>query len=140
MLIPLRSHHRYKNCFRSWRGDVSMNQQLDLCVMLTPPPKDAPPDVIASIALYCNMLSLSHTGNLLTDPLTQQERNDLRWYLEEYWRWPYEGFAQRGKQVELLMTDVGQRLYHTVFGSVEAKSIVQAWRSQLNQQCQISIV
>ena len=118
-----------------------MSQPLDLCVTLTSPPRDAPSDVIARIALHCETLDLSHTGNLLTDPLTQRERSDLRWYLEEYWRWPYEGFAQRGKEVEQLLVAVGQRLYQIVFGNAQAAaSLVQAWRSYAGKEYQISII
>src|SRR5947209_19937991 len=117
-----------------------MNEPLDLCVTLTVPSYEAPPGVIASITLRCEELGLSHRGGLLTDPLTPRERRDLRWYLEEYWMWPYEGFAQRGKEVEALLAEVGKRLYRTVFGSPQAMSIVQAWSSRVSQQRQISIV
>src|SRR5438874_5725461 len=117
-----------------------MNVPLDLCVTLAAPPQDAPSDVIASIMLSCETLDLSHTGGLLTDPLTQRERRDLQWYLEEYWMWPYEGFSQRGKEVEALLVAVGKRLYSTVFGNPQAMCIVQAWGSQVGQQRQISII
>src|SRR2546425_2434159 len=40
--------------------------------------------------------------------------------LEEYWKWPFEGFAQRGKQIEYLLPEIGKRLYKAVFGNVEA--------------------
>ena len=73
---------------------------LDLSITLTPPPADSLPEVLATITLRCDPLGLSHTGDLLKDPLASQEREDLRWYLEEYWQWPFEGFAERGKRVE----------------------------------------
>ena len=63
----------------------------------------------------------------MNDPLTQQERDDLRWYLEEYWKWPYEGFAQRAREVEELLPKLGKRLYESVFGSRQADRIVQKW-------------
>jgi len=69
-----------------------MSQVLDLSVTFTPPPAGEGPDVLASITLRCDALGLSHSGGLLTDPLTKQEREDLQWYLEKYWQWPYEGF------------------------------------------------
>ena len=59
-----------------------MSTLLDLAITLTPPPAGSPPEVVASITLRCDILGLSHTGDLLTDPLTQQERGDLHWYLE----------------------------------------------------------
>lgn len=117
-----------------------MSQLPDLYVTLTSPPSEAPVGVIASSTLRCELLGLSHEGDLLTDPLTQQERRDLRWYLEEYWLWPYEGFAQRGKEVEALLVEVGRRLYRSVFGSPQARNIMQQWNAQESQLRSINIV
>jgi hypothetical protein len=97
---------------------------LDLSITLTQPPSGSPPEVLAGVTVACDILGLRHTGDMLIDPLTQREREDLRWYLEEYWKWPYLGFAARGKQVEALLADVGKRLYNTVFGN----PIVQTFR------------
>ncbi len=107
-----------------------MNQALDLSIMLMQPPPDSPTDVIAGITLRCDALGLSHFGDLLRDPLTQQERDDLRWYLEEYWKWPYLEFAARGRRVEALLVDVGKRLYQAVFGNSEAQALLQQWQDQ----------
>jgi tetratricopeptide (TPR) repeat protein len=104
-----------------------MTTVLDLSVTLTAPPANADPKVLASIALRCDMLGLSHSGDLLTDPLSEQERQDLRWYLEEYWQWPYEQFLTRGQQVEALLPEIGKRLYNALFDSREADRIVQKW-------------
>jgi len=79
-------------------------------------------------------------GNLLRDPLTQQERDDLRWYLEEYWKWPYLEFAERGKQVEVFLPRLGKRLYEAVFRHTEASQIVRAWQHYPAVQHQISII
>lgn len=117
-----------------------MNQLLDLSITLTKPPPGSPLNVIATIILRCDALGLFHTGDQLHDPLEKQERDDLRWYLEEYWQWPYEGFAQRGKQVEAMLVNIGKRLYKTVFGSFEATSILQTWRLQPEAERQISFL
>jgi tetratricopeptide (TPR) repeat protein len=79
-------------------------------------------------------------NGLLSDPLTSQERELLCWYLEEYWKWPYDEFARRGKQVEGLLADLGKRLYRAIGSGLEANNIVQAWRLQPNTERQISIV
>lgn len=117
-----------------------MDQLLDLCITLTPPPAGSPSNVIASIALRCDPQGLAYTGDLLTDPLTQQEHENLRWYLEEYSDWPYEQFLERAKKIEVLLPELGKRLYKTVFGSFGAMGILQAWRLQPGEQRQISIV
>src|SRR5260370_30558120 len=107
-----------------------MSQVLDLSVTLTPPPAGAEPTVLANIALRCDALGLAHSGESLTDPLSKQEREDLQWYLEEYWQWPYEGFLSRGQQIEELLPKIGKRLYKSLFGSIEADRIVQGWLKQ----------
>src|SRR6266487_1606083 len=117
-----------------------MSQLLDLAITLTPPGKGKKQSkAIATIALNCAELGLNHSGDLLNDPLTQQERDDLRWYLEEYWKWPYEGFAQRAKGVEELLPKLGKRLYEAVFGSRQADRIVQKWLSTEGEH-QISLI
>ena len=121
-----------------------MNQPLDLLdlsITLTPPPQGSPLDAIASIALNCGEpLNLGHAGEVLTNPVSEQERSDLQWYLEEYWKWPYEGFAKRGKEVEALLVEIGKRLYKAVFESVNVVEVVQAWRLQPHVARQISII
>src|SRR6266446_1978481 len=114
---------------------------LDLSIILTPPPSGAPAKVIASIALHCEKLGLSHTGDFLTDPLTARERKKLNWYLEEYWEHLYEKqFVQRGKKVENLLPELGIRLYKQVFGSIEAAEIMNKWLERPAKQYHISII
>jgi len=119
-----------------------MTEILDLAVTLTVPPTGAAPEVLASIALRCDALGLSHSGDLLSDPLTRQEREDLQWYLEEYWQWPFEQFLTRGQAVEDLLPQIGQRLYTALFGSREADRIVQDWLRQPEKQTllQLSLI
>jgi hypothetical protein len=116
-----------------------MSQLLDLCLMLTPPPEDAPAGAIASVELQCAALGLQPlAGQLLTDPLTPAERKELVWYLEHYWLWPYEEFARRGQQVEQLLIEAGKRLYRAVFD--QAQTFVQPWLLQPGVERQLSII
>ncbi len=119
-----------------------MNQLLDICLTLTPPPAERCAGTIAHVELRCDELGLSQPVNLqpLNDPFTPQERDELVWYLEHYWQWPYEEFARRGQQVEQLLTDVGKRLYAAVFGAPQAQGIVQPWRLQPNARRQLSLI
>src|SRR6266566_200806 len=106
-----------------------MSQLLDLAITLTPPGKSKKQSkAIASITLNFDALGMHHSGTLLHELLTEQERNDLRWYLEEYGLWPFYEFAERGKRIEALLVEVGKRLYKEVFGHASAAGIVQAWR------------
>src|SRR2546426_11927959 len=117
-----------------------MSQLLDLQVEIAARPPDASSETAAAITLRCEALKLKWEGDTFSYPLTKKEREELRWYLEEYWQWPFEGFAQRGKQVEALLPLVGKRLYRAVFGSLEANTVLQAWRLQPGVQRQISIL
>ncbi len=117
-----------------------MSHLLDLSITLDPLSKDSPSENIARITLRHEQLGLSHSGDILSDPLKPNEYKELRWYLEDYWKWPYEQFLARGKQVESLLADIGKRLYKAVFGSTEARDILQAWRLQPNADRQISII
>lgn len=117
-----------------------MEQPLDLSITLSEPPQGSSPDTIASIELRCDQLGLQYNRDVLIDPLTPQERENLRWYLEEYPEWPYEQFLERGKKIEAFLVELGRRLYHAVFGSAAAMSIVQPWRLQPEVHRQISVV
>ncbi len=114
---------------------------LDLCITLVPPPHGAAPEAIATIELRCDQLGLQCAGDVLGETFTSREREDVRWYLEEYWKWPYEQFLARGKRIEVALAEFGKRLYRTVCASPGAMGVVQAWRLQPGvQQRQISIV
>src|SRR5260370_1092881 len=114
---------------------------LDLCITLVPPPPGASPETIAMIELRCDQLGLNYAGDVLTDPLTSRERENVRWYLEEYVEWPYEQFLERGKKIEAFLAEFGKRLYQAICASPGAMGVVQAWRLQpAVQQRQISIV
>jgi len=126
----------------SFKEETAMPDLLDLTITLAPPPVGSPLEAIASIALRCDALGVEHTGDLLVDPITAQEHTDLIWYLEEYWKWPFEGFAERGSRVEELLSDIGKRLYRAAFSSPGSVAVAQGWRLQASQpgwQPQLSI-
>ncbi len=105
-----------------------MNLPLDLSIHFLPPPAGSPAEVLASIALRFDFAGLTHTGDVLLNPFTPQEQEDLRWYLEEYPEWPYEQFLERARKIEAALPELGKRLYSAVFGSAGAMSVAQAWR------------
>lgn len=112
----------------------------NLYIILTPPAPDAPPNTIATFALFGHETRQSQIHGLLLDPLSPNEHKSLYWYLEDYWKWPYFEFATRGRQVEALLVEVGQRLYRAVFGSVPAQDLVKQWLNQPDRSHQITIV
>ena len=76
-----------------------MDSPLRLFIELKPLQSPVP-DTLASIALRYDELTCSG-GTLTTDAaLSEKEINKLRWYLEEYWQWPYEQFKKRAEEIE----------------------------------------
>jgi tetratricopeptide (TPR) repeat protein len=49
------------------------------------------------------------------DPLTPEHRKSLRWYLEDYLRFPYGAEAYRAQQVEARMAEWGAALFRQLF-------------------------
>lgn len=117
-----------------------MSVLFDLQVEISARPPDAPSDSAVPITLRCEALKLQLEGEMFSYPLAKQERDDLRWYLEEYWRWPFAGFALRGSSVEQLLPVLGQRLYQAVFEQGAASDIIRQWRAERSGAHQISIV
>ena len=104
-----------------------MTSPLDLAVTLAPPPAGVPAGTLAEISLVCVTLGLAHQGDLLADPFTREEREDLRWYLEESWKWPYAEFRTRAKGIEHRLPELGRRLHGALFGSIGATKVSTAW-------------
>ncbi|WP_437657146.1 CHAT domain-containing protein [Sorangium sp. So ce1182] len=103
---------------------------LDLAITVGPPPPGAGPEVLGSIALTCDALGLSHAADPLVDPLSEEERKDLDWYLEEFWKWPFEGFAARGARIERTLPEIGRRLFRSAFGSADARGVFLQWHRE----------
>ena len=51
-----------------------------------------------------------------TSPLAEAEREDLRWYLEDYLRAPYAVWEERGVEIQGKLETWGERLFETIFG------------------------
>lgn len=125
-----------------------MAELLDLVITLEKVGEGAPQGSLAKFKVSCPKLGLEmKEGVWLEELLTAPERAQLRWYLEEYWKWPYEEFAERGKKVEGLLPQIGERLYNRVLKHPEAVLIVMYWESATGEngkredyQRQISLV
>jgi tetratricopeptide (TPR) repeat protein len=117
-----------------------MSQLLDLQIQFAARPPDASTEIAAPITLHCEALGLKQEDGMFSYPLTKNELDDLRWYLEDYWKWPFGGFAQRGSSVEQLLPRLGHRLYQSTFGQGVAGQILQQWRTGTSGAHQISII
>jgi hypothetical protein len=63
-----------------------------------------------------------------TAPLGPIEADDLRWYLEEYYRWPTTFFAERAKRIEVQLPLWGQGLYDAATGPQSARDLLADWQ------------
>ena len=64
----------------------------------------------------------------ITAPLGPIERDDLRWYLEEFYRWPVGQFATRAQRIEDKLPAWGRQLYDTALAPDVAHEAVTAWQ------------
>jgi tetratricopeptide (TPR) repeat protein len=55
--------------------------------------------------------------------VTEKQRRDIQWYLEEYLIYPWGEFRNRAQQVEKLMEQLGVELFDAVFGSRETAAL-----------------
>lgn len=62
-----------------------------------------------------------------TAPLGPIEVDDLRWYLEEYFRWPLGVFKERADRIEAQLPNWGQALFQAALSSQAAQEALQAW-------------
>jgi hypothetical protein len=64
-------------------------------------------------------------------PLSPEEREDLRWYLEDYLDAPYAVYQDRGSTIAKTIPVWGERLFEAVFGAGKGqKAYIQARESE----------
>ncbi|HJQ23752.1 MAG TPA: tetratricopeptide repeat protein [Blastocatellia bacterium] len=63
-----------------------------------------------------------------TAPLGPIESDDLRWYLEEYYRWPTAFFTERAKRIEEQLPQWGQQLYDAATTAQSAHDLMADWQ------------
>src|SRR4051812_39565369 len=49
--------------------------------------------------------------------LTEQDQQDIRWYLEEYPEYPFEPHPKRAARIEGRMCEIGHDLFRSLFGA-----------------------
>jgi hypothetical protein len=62
-----------------------------------------------------------------TAPLGPIE-TDLRWYLEEYYRWPTTFFTERAKRIEEQLPQWGRELYDAATAAQSVRELLADWR------------
>ena len=49
--------------------------------------------------------------------LTEQDQQDIRWYVEEYAEYPFDPYPARAARVEVRMRELGHELFRKLFGA-----------------------
>lgn len=63
-----------------------------------------------------------------TAPLGPIEADDLRWYLESYYRWTSDVFRDRAKRIENDLPKWGRRLFDAVLADPAADHLLKPWQ------------
>lgn len=66
---------------------------------------------------------------IFTAPLGPIEADELRWYLEEFFRWPVGVFKERADGVAARLPDWGKLLFNEAAKTDSAKETLNAWRN-----------
>ncbi len=67
-----------------------------------------------------------------TAPLGPIESDDLRWYLEEYFRWPTGVFKDRAARIEAQLPLWGQELFQSALAGKTTQQALNAWLQAAN--------
>ncbi|EIJ34991.1 CHAT domain-containing protein [Thiothrix nivea] len=63
-----------------------------------------------------------------TAPIGQIEQDELRWYLEEYYRWPVGLFRERAERTEAQLPEWGKALFADSLGQAVCREPLSAWQ------------
>ena len=79
-----------------------------------------------SSPLYCEiLLELEWLGDgprqvasaIVDLALTEQDQQDIRWYVEKYAEYPFDPYPARAARVEARMRELGHELFRKLFGA-----------------------
>jgi tetratricopeptide (TPR) repeat protein len=72
--------------------------------------------------------SITSRRYAFTAPLGPVELEDIRWYIESYYRWPSGVFKERAEKTEQALPVWGNALYAAVLGGASDREPLEAWR------------
>jgi len=83
------------------------------------------PDSPITVALECRELGLTAEPAPFASPLTPAEMGELRWYLEDYWKWPTGPDYARAQKLESDLLGMGRRLWASLLATPQAARVAQ---------------
>ena len=123
-----------------------MDDELTLHLTLRPPEATDPPGTLVRFEAICWEMGLDvGHGRILERlagdggaPLSWPDAaGKLKWYLEDYWKWPYGGFAERARAVEAMVARLGQLLSRQLlYGAGE---VIYRWLYESDRRLKVAV-
>jgi len=88
------------------------------------------------IALKGSGLARQTVTNRFDFKLTDQDQEDIRWYLEDFLQYPHDPAPQIAARIEERMAEIGTKLFKALFhSSDDARDLWATLRARLNETC-----
>lgn len=91
---------------------------------------DAPEDAPVPFTVRNERTGESWSEGQFRCPLDEQAVGDMRWYLEEYWQWPFGPFRDRAHGIEAQLEGWGRALFNALFYARESAHIYELFLNQ----------
>ena len=123
-----------------------MDDELTLHLLLRPPEATDPAGTLVRFEAVCwEMGSDAGEGRIPEElegdggaPLSWPAAAvELAWYLEEYWKWPYGGFAERARAIEAMMARLGRLLFRQLL--TEAGDVIYRWCYESHSRLKVAV-
>ncbi len=123
-----------------------MDDELTLQLTLRSPEATDPPGTLARFEAVCSEMGSDVGNGLIPErlagdggaPLSWPDAaGELKWYLEDYWKWPYGGFAERARAVEAMAARVGRLLLRQLLGG--AGAVIYPWLNEPDRRLKIAV-
>jgi len=123
-----------------------MGDELTLHLTLHPPEATDPPGILVGFEADCWEMgpAVGHgriPERLAGDggtPLSWPEAaGELKWYLEDYWKWPYGGFAERARAVEAMAARLGRLLFRQLLDGTG--EVIYRWLYESDRRLKVAV-
>ena len=95
----------------------------DLTITFVPPAVDS-----GDLADWTLRFGSQTASGTLPPLISDEQREDMRWYLEDYIVWPFMEFRTRGERMAAELAALGKQLFATIFdSSTKAIKIYGDW-------------
>ena len=108
----------------------------DLTITFAPPAVDS-----GDLADWTLRFDSQTASGTLPPLISDEQREDMRWYLEDYIVWPFMEFRTRGERMAAELAALGKQLFATIFkSSMEARDIYNDWDRHSDEARTVQIV